>query len=1197
MAYDQNSTYEPPGRAYYGQAQQAPVQYGYTEYTQEPYDGQGYGNGQAQDYGHAHQQYERHNRPNGHSANTARQENYSDGYYRGHGQEQAQDQSRTRMRPQEQQQGRAYDPRYQVRPGKPNAATHGYSQQQSLPPQQQTRPDYRQSPVNVQQGHQAPASNLYRTTDPGAVIHQEHGQWQQDSRNGHPPQRQHLPQQTSGMTPPPRPPGNNSVSSFETKKTTMEEWKAKERARMHSEALSPEVLAQDNAFPVFPTKAVKEYRQRADDRSGSVMAMSHASNDDHSPPSSSSSHIPNAHEQRPSVFRNNNFNHQSPPYQDALPTPQTRPSLDHQPFSSEPRQQRQAEHRLPPPHQQSQPRPLREQPQSSQHRPPPQQRPSTAGGRSQVRPIDTSQIRQPAYMDHQPLSPAFVPPRPSSAQGGRLQPKSPPVQSPLSQYSSSQRPADDDFNKASQMLPPVRTEEHPQLTQNDTLGDLYDDYSERNVQFQPLGSKPAPKTREEEIEAEMPDFDSAAPQQTSNLHKRKQTVDRHLGDLPVATPPPMPAIPPQSARQAMFPPKNVTPSPYQQQPDPYTEMGQRKQRHASPPEAGGFDFGLQQQEPSQQYQYDQGFRPPPQQLPHDIAYRQGATSVQAPNPPFANEQLSRHSMDDARQMPYRQEPPQRQRFHRNGQPVAGPYPPHQRPEMDRNMSAQTTWSDPGAQRGGSAPPGRQGFPEPPGRAPSGRSASLNQQYPPEQQRLGNPDALPQHPAPVRPGLMEVGGQQSARPPPIRNYETASVASSRSSHARKVSVETQKPVTFAELDALRADCAANPGSYSKSLLLAKKLVEAASVLASEGGRVDARTAAKNREKYILDAHKRVKKLVTAGYPDAQFYLADCYGQGLLGLEPDMKEAFNLYQAAAKQNHAQAAYRTAVCCEIGPEEGGGTRKDLAKALQWYRRAAALGETAAMFKVGIVALKGLLGQPRNVGEAITWLKRAADMADGANPHALHELATLYESANTDREVRNKVIADDKYACELFQKAAGLGLKQSQFRLGQAYEYGHMDLSIDNRQSIAWYSKAAAQGEHQAELALSGWYLTGAEGILEHNDTEAYLWARKAASSEPPLPKAMFAMGYFSEQGIGCPASIEEARRWYGRAASKLTILLGKEYRKCVLMKRTAHKFPKALERLEELKKSGKSKPAPANGKLTRKDQKRDEENCVIM
>ena len=47
------------------------------------------------------------------------------------------------------------------------------------------------------------------------------------------------------------------------------------------------------------------------------------------------------------------------------------------------------------------------------------------------------------------------------------------------------------------------------------------------------------------------------------------------------------------------------------------------------------------------------------------------------------------------------------------------------------------------------------------------------------------------------------------------------------------------------------------------------------------------------------------------------------------------------------------------------------------------------------------------------------------------------------------------------------------------------------------------------------------------------------------------------------------------------------------------TAYKFPKAIERLEELKRSGgkKEKAVPQNGKLTRKDQKKDEENCVVM
>lgn len=321
----------------------------------------------------------------------------------------------------------------------------------------------------------------------------------------------------------------------------------------------------------------------------------------------------------------------------------------------------------------------------------------------------------------------------------------------------------------------------------------------------------------------------------------------------------------------------------------------------------------------------------------------------------------------------------------------------------------------------------------------------------------------------------------------------------------------------------------------ALVLVKKLVEASNVLATEGGRADPRTTSKNREKFVMEAHKRLKRLVGGGFPEAQFYLADCYGSGALGLEIDPKEAFKLYQAAAKENHAESAYRTAVCCEMGAEEGGGTSRDYAKAVQWYRRAATLGDGPGMYKLGAILLKGLLGQQRNVVEAVIWLKRGAEKADADNPHALHELAQIYESENTNPEIRSKVVADDSYARQLFEKAAGLGYKHSQFRLGQAWEYGSLGCGIDNRTSIAYYTKAAAQGEHGAELALSGWYLTGAPGILENSDTEAYLWARKAASSEPPLPKAMFAMGYFTENGIGCPQSMEEARKWYSRSACK--------------------------------------------------------------
>jgi TPR repeat protein len=393
----------------------------------------------------------------------------------------------------------------------------------------------------------------------------------------------------------------------------------------------------------------------------------------------------------------------------------------------------------------------------------------------------------------------------------------------------------------------------------------------------------------------------------------------------------------------------------------------------------------------------------------------------------------------------------------------------------------------------------------------------------------SPDALPSHPTPVRPGLIpnSAPNQINTRPPPVRNYSNNSPGTPQQP-SQPPGPESGAPpvVTEAELEQLRAASRNNPADLATQLILAKKLIEAAEVLVPRIP--DQRARNKAREKYVMDAHKLLKKLVASGHAESMFYLADCYGRGSLGLEADNKEAFSLYQSAAKAGHAAAAYRTAVCCEIGNEEGGGTRKDPMKAIQWYKRAATLGDPPAMYKMGMIQLKGLLGQPKNPREAVGWLKRAAERADEENPHALHELGLLYEQPQGPE---GSIVRDEAYSLTLFQKAAELGYKFSQFRMGCAFEYGLFNLPIDPRQSIVWYSRAAAQEEHQSELALSGWYLTGSEGVLQQSDTEAYLWARKAAMAG--LAKAEYAMGYFTEVGIGIPANLEDAKRWYWRAA----------------------------------------------------------------
>lgn len=406
----------------------------------------------------------------------------------------------------------------------------------------------------------------------------------------------------------------------------------------------------------------------------------------------------------------------------------------------------------------------------------------------------------------------------------------------------------------------------------------------------------------------------------------------------------------------------------------------------------------------------------------------------------------------------------------------------------------------------------------------------------------NADGLPSHPAPIRPGHMP--GSMVNKPPPMRNYNGAPISTPSPApapapapgpglpmQARSAPPTVAKPqeslVTSEELERLRNMVKTNPQDQQTALRLAKKLIEAADILVTNVP--DPKARGKARDRFLMDAQKILKKLSNAQNSEAMFTLADGNGKGLFGGEPDNKEAFSLYQSAAKLGHAAAAYRTAVCCEIGNEEGGGTRKDPLKAMQWYKRAATLGDTPAMYKVGMILIKGLLGQQRNPREAISWLKRAAECADIENPHALHELGLLYESAGPN----DVILRDSAYAFRLFKQAADLGYKFSQFRLGCCFEYGLLGCPIDPRMSIMWYSKSAEQGEHQSELALSGWYLTGSDNVLGQNDTEAYLWARKAAMAG--LAKAEYAMGYFTEMGIGIPANMEDAKRWYWRAAGR--------------------------------------------------------------
>lgn len=307
--------------------------------------------------------------------------------------------------------------------------------------------------------------------------------------------------------------------------------------------------------------------------------------------------------------------------------------------------------------------------------------------------------------------------------------------------------------------------------------------------------------------------------------------------------------------------------------------------------------------------------------------------------------------------------------------------------------------------------------------------------------------------------------------------------------------------------------------------------------------------------LREARHILQRLSDRSYPFAQYYLADGYASGLFNKSvEDYDRAFPLFIAASKHGHAEAGYRAALCYEFG----WGTRKDLQKAVQFYRQSASKNHPGAMSRLGRACLEGSMGLHGHYREGLKWLKRAAESADFQYNSAPYELGLLHETGYGD-----DIFRDESYAAQLFTQSADLGHVEANFRLGDAYEHGKLGCPRDPALSVHFYTGAAQKGHPEGMMALCAWYMVGAEPVLARDEVEAWEWAKRAAEAgtfflrnSPPrhivqarrgqnegiliasqsgLPKAQYAVGYFTEMGIGCRRDPLEANVWYVKAADQ--------------------------------------------------------------
>ncbi|KAH7035364.1 uncharacterized protein B0I36DRAFT_429504 [Microdochium trichocladiopsis] len=326
--------------------------------------------------------------------------------------------------------------------------------------------------------------------------------------------------------------------------------------------------------------------------------------------------------------------------------------------------------------------------------------------------------------------------------------------------------------------------------------------------------------------------------------------------------------------------------------------------------------------------------------------------------------------------------------------------------------------------------------------------------------------------------------------------------------------------------------------------------------------------------VREAKAILTKLASAGYPFAQYYLADGYASGIFNKgKEDPNSAFPLFVLAAKHGHAESAYRAGLCYEFG----WGCRSDPTKAIQFLRTAASKNHPGAMTRLGKACLSGDLGESR-YREGLKWLKRASEAADTIYNAAPYHLGTLYETGYGE-----DIFKDEGYAAELFTQAAELGHPEASFRMGDAYEHGTLSCPRDPALSVHFYTGAADRGHPGAMMGLCAWYMVGAEPVLEKDEEEAYEWARRSA--ELGFVKAQYAVGYFTEMGIGCRRDILEANVWYVKAADA-----GDERAKqrlAVIREAVSGGGPRGVPM---------DVAPPRNAKM-KKNQSKDDKDCIVM
>lgn len=275
---------------------------------------------------------------------------------------------------------------------------------------------------------------------------------------------------------------------------------------------------------------------------------------------------------------------------------------------------------------------------------------------------------------------------------------------------------------------------------------------------------------------------------------------------------------------------------------------------------------------------------------------------------------------------------------------------------------------------------------------------------------------------------------------------------------------------------------------------------------------------------VDAINIVTFLADQHHPKAEFMKSRWLEFGKFGYRMDKKGSYEGYKRAAEKGYARAEYR------IGMQfEDSG---DHPNAIDHYEKGVEMGDSAAHYRLGMMILLGQCGMHQDYQHGVDLIRFSADTADEDAPQGAYIYGMLLARELPNVNVPEQFLPFDLNDAKLFiEKAAYLGFAKAQLKMAQAYELCQLGCEFEPALSLHYNALAARQGQMEADMAISKWFLCGYESVFEKNEELAFTYAKRAALAK--MPTAEFAMGYFYEIGMYVPVDLQESAAWYQKAS----------------------------------------------------------------